>query len=118
MGLGSAKDEAKKVYKRNERIVSRRVHNGLSPAWGAGHEILQRCAGHRSERGRQPPKKYHATGGSESEALQTAYIDLYWVHIGWFCSEVKCLGSECPHVRLLYGTVGFTSCDTARALLE
>ena len=72
-GWGSAKDEARKVYdafreagwkfhrhrqllhKRDERIVSRRVYEGPSPEHGDGHEILLRCSGHRSERGRQSP---------------------------------------------------------------
>jgi aryl-alcohol dehydrogenase-like predicted oxidoreductase len=72
-GWGSVKDEARKVYDAFREAGGNFIDTanfytngtsesflgefmkGPSPEHGAGHEILQCCSGHRSERGRQSP---------------------------------------------------------------
>src|ERR1700757_4648855 len=59
-GRGQFHRRRQLLYKRDERIVSRRVYQGRSPERGAGHEILECRSGHRSERGRQSTQEYDA----------------------------------------------------------
>ena len=87
LGWGSAKDEARRVYDAFREAGGNFIDttnfytNGTSESFlgefmkghrqmrGNGQQILPCCAGYRSKRGRQPPKKYGVSSGSESQAV-------------------------------------------------